>query len=107
TADGAVITTNGTTTTAIDDVADMPAGSSIVYTVAYTVDADYTGATVVNTATVNDPEGTTDPTPGDNSSTDTDSTDPTADLTITKDNGVTTVVPGQSYTYTITVTNAG
>ena len=47
----------------------------------------------------------TDPT--DNSSTDTDTLTPSVDLSITKTDGVATVVPGTSTTYTITVANSG
>jgi uncharacterized repeat protein (TIGR01451 family) len=62
--------------------------------------------TLVNTATVTPPGGTTDPTPGNNSATDSD-TIPTADLSVTKTDGAASVVPGTSDTYTITVTNNG
>ena len=53
------------------------------------------------------PAGVTDPTPGNNSATDTDTLTRQADLAITKTDGVTTATPGGSVTYTITVTNAG
>ena len=49
--------------------------------------------------------GTTDP--GNNSATDTDTLTSEADLSITKDDGVTSVVPGTPDTYTIVVSNAG
>src|SRR5205085_698825 len=47
------------------------AGNSVVFTVTGTALASLTG-NLVNTATVAPPTGTTDPTPGNNSSTDTD-----------------------------------
>ena len=49
----------------------------------------------------------TDPTPGNNSATDTDTMAPQADLAITKTDGVTTATAGGSVTYTITASNAG
>jgi hypothetical protein len=63
----------------------------------------------VNTATVTAPNGTSDPNTGNNSSTDTDSAAPMADLSITKDDGVTTILTGNgvTYTYTVTLKNNG
>ena len=48
-----------------------------------------------------------DPNPANNSATDTDTLTPSADLAITKTDGVTTATPGGSTTYTITASNAG
>ncbi len=90
----------------INDTVNMPAGSTITYTVTGTVSSAATG-TLVNTATVTPPETVTDPTPANNTATDTDTLTPQADLSITKTDGVTTVVPGTNDTYTIVVTNAG
>ena len=53
------------------------------------------------------PVGVTDPTPANNTATDTDTLTPQADLQITKTDGKTTVVPGTSDTYTVVVTNVG
>ena len=53
------------------------------------------------------PAGVTDPTPGNNSATDSDTLAASADLAITKTDGVTTATPGGSVTYTITASNAG
>src|SRR4029078_1364699 len=66
-----------------------------------------TSGSVTNTATIAAPSGTTDPTSGNNSASDTDTVTPVADLTITKTDGVTSVTAGTSTTYTITVTNNG
>src|SRR5207245_1110444 len=63
--------------------------------------------TLSNTATVAAPSGVTDTNLGNNSSTDTDQLTPEADLSITKDDGMTTAVPGTNDTYTVTVTNSG
>jgi uncharacterized repeat protein (TIGR01451 family) len=52
----------------------------------------------------------TDPTPGNNTSTDTDPVAPpstVADLTIAKTNNVTQLVPGGTVIYTLVVTNLG
>ncbi|WP_010466816.1 IPTL-CTERM sorting domain-containing protein [Acidovorax radicis] len=55
----------------INDVVNLPAGGSVTYTVTATVSASATG-TLVNTATVTASGGVTDPNPGNNSATDTD-----------------------------------
>ncbi len=85
---------------------DMAAGSSITLTVTFSVPTNYSGPDpIVNTATVSTDSVDT------NSSNDSDdaTTDyvPEADVSITKDDGVTTVVPGTALTYTIVVGNAG
>ena len=49
----------------------------------------------------------TDPTPANNSATDTDTLTPQADVSITKTDGATSEVPGTSVTYTIVASNAG
>ncbi len=71
-----------------------------------TISAAATG-TLANTATVAAPGGVTDPVPGNNSATDTDTLVRNADLSITKTDGVTTAAPGGSVTYTIVASNAG
>src|SRR5262249_6082142 len=81
-------------------------GNSVVFTVTGTALASLTG-NLVNAATVTPPTGTTDPTPGNNTSTDTDTPSPVADLAIVKTDGVATYTPGNVVTYTITVTNTG
>ncbi|HEX4966858.1 MAG TPA: IPTL-CTERM sorting domain-containing protein, partial [Thermoanaerobaculia bacterium] len=63
--------------------------------------------TLSNTATVTAPAGVTDPNPANNSATDTDTIAASADLAITKTDGVTTVTAGGSLTYTIVASNAG
>jgi uncharacterized repeat protein (TIGR01451 family) len=70
------------------------------------VSAAATG-TLVNTATVSVPAGIIDPTPANNTATDTDTLTPQSDLAITKTDGRTTVVPGSNNTYTIVVSNVG
>lgn len=88
----------------IDDLVDLPVGTSIVYTVSATVASDAAQA-VINTATVTTLE--TDPNPADNSATDIDQLTPQADLSITKTDGLAQVRPGDTLTYTIVVRNSG
>ena len=88
------------------DVVNLPAGASITYQVAASIRSSATGD-LTNTATVAPPSSITDPDPNNNTATDTDSADPQAALSVTKDDGVTQYVPGSSVTYTITVTNSG
>jgi len=64
------------------DTVNLPNGASIVYTVTANISAGATG-NLVNTANINIPAGYTDPVPGNNSATDTD-TPASADLGITK-----------------------
>ncbi|MEM8961372.1 MAG: hypothetical protein AAGD38_07845 [Acidobacteriota bacterium] len=91
----------------LDDTVDLPLGDSVTYTLIASTDPGTTGD-LVNTATVAVPDGTTDPDATNNSATDTDPfTAPETDLSISKDNGVTTSIPGTDTTYTLVVSNAG
>ena len=90
----------------INDTANLPAGSTITYTVVGNVSAAATG-TLSNTATVTAPAGVTDSNPANNSATDTDTLAFMADLAITKTDNVASVSPGTATTYVITVTNNG
>lgn len=87
-----------------DSTVNLPVGASAIYTVSATVSPAATG-TLSNSATVS--SAVTDPNPANNSATDTNTLTPQADLGLTKTDGVTTVVPGGSVTYTITASNAG
>jgi len=97
----------------INDLADIPSGESVIYTATGTVDPDAKGMLIdgrpslVNTANVFPPGGATDPNVGNNSSTDIDEIVYLADVAITKDDGVTELIPGDPVTYTITVANLG
>ena len=67
-----------------------------------------TSGSITNTATVSIPAGFTDPTPGNNTGTATTViTTPTADLSVSKTDGVTTATAGGVTVYTIVVANAG
>jgi uncharacterized repeat protein (TIGR01451 family) len=90
----------------INDVVNLPSGGSVTHTASCTISPAATG-TLSNTAVVSAPGGVTDPTPGNNSATDSDTLNAQADLAITKTDGVTSVAPGGSTTYTITASNAG
>ena len=89
----------------INDVVNMPVGSTITYTATGTIDPGATG-TLTNTATVT-LAGLTDPTPGDNTATDVTTLTAEADLTITKSVDNPTPSVGGNVTFTITVTNTG
>jgi uncharacterized repeat protein (TIGR01451 family) len=91
---------------ALATTVDLPSGSSVIFSFNVEVNPLATGA-LVNTATISPPAGTTDPNPGNNSATDTDTLAPQADLAVTMDDGRITVAPGTSDTYTIRVTNNG
>lgn len=90
----------------ISATVNLLSGGAATFTVTATISPTASGS-LVNTATVVAPSGVTDPNPGNNSSTDTRSLAPTADLSVTKSNGTTTLVPGTQTTYTVVVTNAG
>jgi uncharacterized repeat protein (TIGR01451 family) len=101
-ASGATCTASGSGN--ISDPVNLPAGSSLTYTVNVTISTGVTGD-LTNTATVS--SAIADPATGNNSSTDTDTQFILADLAITKTDLVTTYVPGGTLTYFITVTNNG
>jgi hypothetical protein len=56
----------------INDTVSLPAGGSVTYTLSGTVALTTASGPLSNTATVTAPAGVTDPTPGNNSATDTD-----------------------------------
>jgi uncharacterized repeat protein (TIGR01451 family) len=84
----------------------LAAGQSVNLTLTGTIDPAATGI-LTNTAHVAPPAGVTDPNPGDNNASDTDTLTPQADLSITKDDGRSSAVPGTATTYMLMVTNAG
>ena len=90
----------------INDSVSLPSGGSVIYTASCAIAASATGS-LSNTATITAPGGVTDPTPANNTATDSDTLTPQADLSITKTDGVTSATPGGSVTYTIIASNAG
>ena len=85
---------------------NLPAGSSLTFTVTATVAGNATGS-LTNTATIAVPNGTTDPTPGNNTASDTNTVTPVADLSVTKTDGVNSVNAGGTTSYTLTIQNSG
>jgi uncharacterized repeat protein (TIGR01451 family) len=84
----------------------LASGQSVSITLTGTIDPNFPDP-LTNTVTVAPPAGTTDPNPGNNSFTDTDTLTPQADVTVSIDDGTTIVVPGTSTSYFITITNNG
>ncbi|MEO8034827.1 MAG: SBBP repeat-containing protein, partial [Acidobacteriota bacterium] len=84
----------------------IPIGATLTYTVNATVLPGTTG-TLSNTATATESPDVIDVNNANNSATDTTLLVPSANLAITKTDGVTTATPGGSVTYTITASNAG
>ena len=88
-----------------DTTVNIPAGKKVIYTIIASLGTAIPG-NLVNTVTITAPIGTPDPVLGNNTATDTD-TGPTADLAVTKTDGVTYYTPGGTLTYTIRVFNNG
>lgn len=106
-AGGAVVTSGGTGSgNTLAAVANLPSGASVTFTVSATLNPAFTG-TLSNTATVLAPAGVTDPTPGNNTATETSTADPTADLIVVKSDGGAVVTPGEVIIYNLTLTNNG
>ncbi|MFM8930305.1 MAG: hypothetical protein ACKOS8_00320, partial [Gemmataceae bacterium] len=102
---GASLTTTNHTGGNINDVATIPSGATIVYTVVATISSS-PPSSVNNTVTVTAPAGYVDPIPGNNSATDVLGT-AAADLAISQGDGKPTAIPGPHTTYTFRVSNAG
>jgi uncharacterized repeat protein (TIGR01451 family) len=95
-------TAAGTNGTISATATTLKAGSGPqVFTLVVHTPSGMTG-NLVNSATASSPTDPTTP-----SATDTDTPDPLANLTITKDDGSLTYMPGTDVTYTITVSNTG
>lgn len=89
----------------INDIASIPSGGAVTYTSNCAISLAATG-TLVNTAAVSG-GALADFDAGNNSATDTDTLVASADLAITKTDGVTSIAAGGSTTYTIVASNAG
>ena len=86
-----------------DTIASLAPGATVTYTVVAAIDPSATGS-LTNTVTVT---AANDTNPANDSASDTDTLTPQYDVRVTKDDGVSSVVPGTSTTYTIVVTNSG
>jgi uncharacterized repeat protein (TIGR01451 family) len=106
-ADSGAACTAGPNTPAgnITDSINLPVGKKVTYTIVSTISASAVG-NLVTTATITNPGPTPDPNMANNSATDTDAP-PSADLSITKTDGILVWTPGGSTTYTVVVTNNG
>ncbi|MBM3152541.1 MAG: DUF11 domain-containing protein, partial [Chloroflexi bacterium] len=102
---GAICTAGPVTPVNFTDTVSIPAGKKVTYTVVSTINPAATG-NLVNTATILSPVDIADPNLANNTATDTDSP-PTADLSVTKSDGLSIYTPGGTVTYTIVVTNNG
>ncbi|MBK8517411.1 MAG: DUF11 domain-containing protein [Saprospiraceae bacterium] len=89
----------------ISQTINIPVGGVATYTITLNIPSGVTG-NLSNTAVIAVPLGTTDPTPGNNTATDTDTPAPVSDLSITKTDGVPTYTAGTTTTYTVVATNA-
>ncbi|WP_376691351.1 IPTL-CTERM sorting domain-containing protein [Wenzhouxiangella sp. EGI_FJ10409] len=89
----------------LGDTLDMPVDSSVTYEITCDVQASASGS-VSNTATIAS-ASVTDPEPGNDSSTETDTVQPSADLTISKTDNTTEHLPGTPINYVIVVENLG
>lgn len=99
---GATCTASGSGN--INDSIHVPVGSWVTYTVNIGIGAGASGD-MTNTASVSSPAGFTDPVPGNNSSTDTDSfitssTLPSGNIGTSKDGSIAVVPSGSSTTLT-------
>ncbi|MEO8672892.1 MAG: carboxypeptidase regulatory-like domain-containing protein [Tahibacter sp.] len=89
----------------INNSVNVPVGGSTTYTASCSVSGSATGS-LSNTATVTAPGGVTDPTPGNNSATDTDTVLPLPDLALTMTDNHAIAAVGKSVYYIINVTNS-
>jgi uncharacterized repeat protein (TIGR01451 family) len=99
-----VSATGGCTTGFPCSIGVLAAGQSATISATYSIPSGYATSTVSNTASV--ASGANDPTASNNSATVVTPVVAQADLSITK-SGPASFTPGQTITYTITVTNSG
>ncbi len=92
-------------TGAINTTVDLGAAGLVTFTV--TLQAGASAGTLTNTVTATVGAGTTDPDPSNNVASDTDTLVFTADLAVTKTASTAVVPAGQSFSYTVVVTDNG
>src|SRR5690606_11542166 len=78
----------------IADIVSIPNNGVITYTVDVAVPSNYTGATLINTASVTVPNDVTDPVSNNNEASDEDNISLVSDLAITKTDNNTEFTPG-------------
>jgi uncharacterized repeat protein (TIGR01451 family) len=89
-----------------NNTVNLPVGASVTYLAQCAVAANASGS-LTNTATVTTPAGVADPTPGNNSATDTDTLIFASDVSVLLNDGHNYVQLGQSLNYVIEVSNTG
>ena len=89
----------------INAAVNLPVSGSVVVTAVCNISAAATGS-LINTAAVAPPLGITDPTPGNNSASDSDTLAPKADVALTITDNRAFVQVGESLNYLINVSNA-
>ena len=89
----------------ISDLVDLPVGKKVTYTIIASISGGAVG-NLVTTATVTNPLAIPDPNITNNSATDTDAP-PSADLSISITDGMSTWTPGSSTDYMVVVINNG
>ncbi|MCC7370482.1 MAG: DUF11 domain-containing protein [Chloroflexi bacterium] len=90
----------------IDTQVTLAVNGMATFTATATVAGGATG-TLANTASIRAPANVSDPTPANNSATDTNTLTPRADLSITKTDNAASSTPGAPVSYTLVVSNAG
>lgn len=104
-AGGATVTGFVSSATSITATLTLPANSTVNFIVA-ALPTIFSGS-VTNTAIVGTSTNYTDANPSDNSATAAVLIDKAASLSVTKNDGLTTTVAGQTVTYTLTFANTG
>ncbi|MDH3611279.1 MAG: hypothetical protein OEM79_05900, partial [Nitrosopumilus sp.] len=100
------VTASDATTTVWPTITTLAAGDSLNYTITvFVIDDVLDGTVLLNIANVT--SDTEDDNPDNNGDDEQTTVNATADLEITKIANVTDVVPGETFNYTITVTNNG
>ncbi|NBR07244.1 MAG: DUF11 domain-containing protein, partial [Planctomycetes bacterium] len=84
----------------------LASGNSVTLTLSGTIDPTATGV-ISNTVSVSPLIGVSDINSANNSTTDTNNLTPQVDLSVSQTDNKTSIVPGTSNTYSITVTNNG
>lgn len=90
----------------LNTTVDLPSGGLVTFIATGTVNAEATGS-LVNTASAITPAGVSDPNSTNNSAVETDTLQPTANLSLSKSGSPDLVRVGDSLTYTLTISNAG